>query len=88
MTNEQRKQLTKNLGYRTLYEINYSSTILTATLVGTVLLTQYGRGIRFEELLKKVKWLRKVNFIFQFSFFFFFFFFLNFFKFSIFIRKS
>lgn len=64
MTNEQRKQLTKNLGYRTLYEINYSSTILTATLVGTVLLTQYGRGIRFEELLKKVKWLRKVNFYF------------------------
>lgn len=59
MTGEHRKQVTKNIGYRTLYEINYSNTVLTTTLVGTILLTQYGRGIQLDELIKKAKWLRR-----------------------------
>ena len=59
LNNDQRKTVTKNLGFRTLYEINISNTILLTQLVGTILLTQYGRGIRFEELVKKVKWLRR-----------------------------
>lgn len=59
LSNDQRKQVTKDLGFRTLYEINYSNTVLLTPLVGTILLTQYGRGIRFEELVNKVKWLRK-----------------------------
>lgn len=58
-SNEQRKQITRNLGYRTLYLINYSSTILPATMVGTILLTQYGRGIKYEELINSFKWLRQ-----------------------------
>jgi len=56
---DQRKQLTKNLGYRTLYEINYSNTILLTPIVGTILLTRYGRGMRFEELVKKSKLVKK-----------------------------
>jgi len=59
LTSENRKLVTKNLGYRTLYAINYSNTILMTTIVGTILLTQKGRGISIEELTKKAKWLRR-----------------------------
>jgi 1-acyl-sn-glycerol-3-phosphate acyltransferase len=54
-----RKYLTVTVGYKVMYEINKVSTVLPATLVGTILFTQYGRGIRESDLVKKVQWLRR-----------------------------
>jgi 1-acyl-sn-glycerol-3-phosphate acyltransferase len=46
------------LGYATLYHCNQTAAILPTSLVGTVLLTQYERGIPLEELVRRVNWLR------------------------------
>lgn len=54
-----RKYMTNAVGYRILYDINKVTTVVPAALVGTILFTQYGRGIRDSELVKKVRWLRR-----------------------------
>ncbi|KNC54550.1 uncharacterized protein AMSG_10399 [Thecamonas trahens ATCC 50062] len=59
LTAHQRKRITFSLGYTTLYACNTSSVVLPAALVGTVLLTHYTRGMRYSELVQKVKWLRR-----------------------------
>lgn len=46
------------LGYRTLYECNRVSVVLTPALVATVLLTHVQRGITMEMLYGEVEWLR------------------------------
>jgi len=58
-TSAARKYLTVTVGYKVMYEINRVTTVLPATLVGTILFTQYGRGIRESDLVKKVRWLRR-----------------------------
>ena len=46
------------LGYASLWHCNQQAAILPTSLVGTVLLTQYERGIPLEELVRRVNWLR------------------------------
>jgi len=59
VTNTARKYISNAIGYRVLYDINQVSTILPTALVGAILFTQYGRGIRDSELISKIKWLRR-----------------------------
>jgi 1-acyl-sn-glycerol-3-phosphate acyltransferase len=47
----------KLLGYATLYHCNLAAAILPTSLVGTVLLSQYERGLSLEELVRRVIWL-------------------------------
>lgn len=50
--------LLKALGYRVLADINKTSVVMPAALVGTVLLTLRGRGVGRSALERKVEWLK------------------------------
>ncbi|CAO1625113.1 unnamed protein product [Parajaminaea phylloscopi] len=56
--NEHKTLLLKALGYRVLADINQTSVVMPAALVGTVLLTLRGRGVGRALLERKVEWLR------------------------------
>lgn len=56
--NKHKTLLLKALGYRVLADINQTSVVTPAALVGTVLLTLRGRGIGRATLERKVNWLR------------------------------
>lgn len=53
------KRVSINLGYRILWGTNNVAKILPTSLVGTLLLTQYERGIAKDELVRRVHWLQR-----------------------------
>lgn len=46
------------LGYRLLGDINSITSIMPTAMVGTILLTLRGRGVGYNELVRKFKWLK------------------------------
>lgn len=53
------KIILQALGYRVMSDINSASVVMPTALVGTVLLTLRGRGVGQEELLRRVRWLKR-----------------------------
>ncbi|KAI8924622.1 hypothetical protein BC831DRAFT_464859 [Entophlyctis helioformis] len=49
----------QSLGYRVLGDVNKITVVMPTALVGTALLTLRGRGVGRNELIRKVKWIRK-----------------------------
>lgn len=56
---EDRRHLVKAMAYRVVHEINQASAIMPSALVAALLMTNSKRGIRHEQLVEKVEWLRK-----------------------------
>lgn len=57
LTPEIKIRLLRALGYRVLGDINAVSVIMPTSLIGTMLLTNRGRGISKENLERRVRWL-------------------------------
>jgi len=51
-----RQKILRTLGYKVLSDINAVSVVMPTALIGTVLLTLRGRGVGFDELVRRVEW--------------------------------
>lgn len=56
-TPEMRVKLLRSFGYRVLSDINAASVVMPTSLIGTMLLTNRGRGISKNNLVRRVRWL-------------------------------
>ncbi|KAG8417923.1 hypothetical protein J3458_005375 [Metarhizium acridum] len=52
-----REKILRTMGYKVLGDINAVSVVMPTALIGTVLLTLRGRGVGFQELIRRVEWL-------------------------------
>eukprot|EP00667_Euglena_gracilis_P002367 EG_transcript_2367 len=56
---EHNRAMLLSLAYQVLSQCNACSTILPTALVGTILLSHTDRGLHFDDLVRKVRWLQR-----------------------------